>query len=101
MSPASLSIKRPFFISCLVILMIVLGLMSLKSLPIDLFPDVSFPTVMIETTYAGAGPAEVETEISKKIEDELTSISGIHKISSTNREGYSLVTAEFELKMDI
>ena len=81
--------------------MIVLGLMSLKSLPIDLFPDVSFPTIMIETTYAGAGPSEMETEVSKVIEDELTSISGIHKISSTNREGYSQVTAEFELKQDI
>jgi len=101
MSPASLSIKRPFFISCLVILMIVLGLMSLKSLPIDLFPDVTFPTVMIETNYPGAGPAEMETEVSKVIEDELTSVSGIHKISSTNREGYSVVVAEFELKMDI
>ncbi len=101
MSPASLSIKRPFFISCLVILMVVLGLMSLKSLPIDLFPDVSFPTIMIETTYAGAGPSEMETEVSKVIEDELTSISGVHKISSTNREGYSQVSAEFELKQDI
>jgi hydrophobe/amphiphile efflux-1 (HAE1) family protein len=101
MSPASLSIKRPFFISCLVILMIVLGLMSLKGLPIDLFPDVSFPTVMIETAYPGAGPSEVETEVSKVIEDELTSISGIHKISSTSREGFSVVTAEFDLKMDI
>ncbi len=81
--------------------MLVLGVMSLKSLPIDLFPDVSFPTVLIETTYAGAGPSEIETEVSKVIEDELTSISGIHKISSTNREGYSQVTAEFDLKMDI
>lgn len=101
MSPASLSIKRPFFISCLVILMIVLGLMSLKSLPIDLFPDVTFPTVMIETAYPGAGPAEIETEVSKVIEDELTSISGIKKVSSTNREGFSVVAAEFDIKMDI
>ena len=81
--------------------MIVLGLISLKRLPVDLFPDVSFPTVMIETAYPGAGPGEIETEVSKVIEDELTSISGISKVSSTNREGFSVVAAEFDLKMDI
>lgn len=101
MSPALLSIKRPFFISCLVILMIVLGLISMSRLPVDLFPDVSFPTVMIETVYPGAGPAEVETEVSKVIEDELTSISGVKKVASTSREGFSVVSAEFDLKMDI
>jgi len=87
MSPAKLAISRPFFISCVVILMIVMGLMSLKSLPVDLYPDVSFPTIMIETPYPGAGPSEVELEVSKVIEDELTSISGVKKVSSTSREG--------------
>jgi len=100
MSLAGLSIRRPFFISCVVILMLVLGAISLKSLPVDLFPDVTFPTVLIETPYPGAGPAEIESEVSKVLEDELSSISGIKKISSTSREGFSVVIAEFELKVD-
>ena len=101
MSPALLSIKRPFFITCLVILMLVLGYRSLVKMPVDLFPDVTFPTVVIETQYPGSGPSEIETEISKIIEDELSSISGIKKISSTSREGFSIITAEFNLSVDL
>lgn len=73
----------------------------MSRLPVDLFPDVSFPTVMIDTAYPGAGPAEVESEVSKVIEDELISISGVKKVTSTSREGFSVVSAEFDLKMDI
>ncbi len=101
MSPALLSIQRPFFITCLVILMIVLGYGSLKKMPVDLFPDVTFPTIVIETMYPGSGPAEIESEVSKVIEDELSSISGIKKISSTSREGISVITAEFQLSVDL
>ena len=101
MSPASLSIKRPFFITCVVILMLVLGYSALKKMPVDLFPDVSFPTLVIETGYPGAGASEIETEVSKIIEDELSSISGVKKISSINREGFSTITIEFQLSTDI
>jgi HAE1 family hydrophobic/amphiphilic exporter-1 len=101
MTPADLAIKRPIFISCIVLLMMVLGFLSLKRLPIDLFPDVNFPTVMVHTLYPGSGPEEIETEISKVIEDEVSSISGINKISSTNKEGISVVIAEFNLNVDI
>lgn len=101
MSPALLSIKRPFFITCIVILMLVLGYGALKKMPVDLFPDVTFPTVVIETQYPGSGPAEIETEISKVIEDELSSVAGIKKISSTSREGFSIITAEFNLNVDL
>lgn len=101
MSPAELSIKRPIFISCLVILMLVLGFLSMRSLPLDLFPDITIPTVVVATPYPGAGPEEVETEVSKIIEEELSSISGLNKVSSENREGYSVVIAEFRQDVDI
>jgi hydrophobic/amphiphilic exporter-1 (mainly G- bacteria), HAE1 family len=100
-TPAELSVKRPIFISCLVILVLVLGYISLRSLPLDLFPDITIPTVVIATPYAGSGPEEIETEVSKIIEDEISSISGIEKISSQNREGFSLVIAEFRQDVDI
>ena len=73
MNLASLSIKRPVFITCLVMMMLALGWLSFKKLPVDMFPDVNFPFVMVITPYPGAGPAEVETLISKVFENELSS----------------------------
>lgn len=101
MSPALLSVRRPIFVAAIVILLLSLGLISLKKLPIDLFPDVEFPTVLVMTTYSGAGPQEVETEISRVLEDQLATIAGVKKVASQNREGMSIVTAEFDLKSDL
>ncbi len=78
-----------------------LGLLALKRLPIDLFPDVNFPTIMVVTTYPGAGPQEVETGISRILEDEVSSIAGVKKVSSQNKEGFSLVMVEFDLKSNL
>lgn len=71
MNLAELSIKRPIFISCIVFLMLAVGLLSLKKLGVDLFPDVTFPVVFVFTPYPGAGPAEIETLVSKPLEDEI------------------------------
>ena len=101
MSPASLSVRRPILISSIVILLLALGWISLKKLPIDLYPDVTFPTVMVQTIYPGAGPQEVESGISEILEDEVSSISGVKKVSSQNMEGVSLVMVEFDLKQNL
>ncbi len=98
---SSFSVRYPVFIASIVVLLLALGAIALKALPIDLFPDVNFPTVLVVTTYSGAGPQEVETQISKILEDELSSISGLRKVSSQNREGISTVTAEFDLKSNL
>lgn len=96
-----LSIKRPVFITCLFSLVIIAGYISLKSLSVDLFPDVTFPVVSVNTVYAGAGPSEIETLVTKPIEDELASVSGIKTLSSISQEGVSIVIVEFSLSMDI
>jgi HAE1 family hydrophobic/amphiphilic exporter-1 len=101
MNLASISIKRPVFVSCIVVLMLVLGWMSLKKMPVDLFPDVAFPIVMVSTGYPGAGPVEVETLVSKPLEDEMSTLPGIKTLSSVNKEGISTVIAEFTLETDI
>ncbi|WP_413577720.1 efflux RND transporter permease subunit [Bdellovibrio sp. HCB290] len=101
MSPALLSVRQPVFILSIVILMLTLGAISLKKLPIDLYPDVTFPTVVVQTTYAGAGPQEIETEVSKILEDELATISGVQKVSSQNMESVSVVMVEFNLKTNL
>lgn len=96
-----LSIKRPVFITCLFFLIIIAGLLSLKSLPVDLFPDVTFPVITVQTPYSGAGPSEIETLVTKPLEDELASISGIKALRSISQEGVSIVIVEFDLSVDI
>jgi len=96
-----LSIKRPVFITCLFVLIMIAGFISLKSLSVDLFPNVTFPIVAVNTSYPGAGPSEIETLVTKPIEDELASVSGIKTLSSISQEGVSIVIVEFSLAIDI
>lgn len=101
MDLSELSIKRPVFLTCLVILSLVVGLGAMSRMGVDLFPDVTFPVVTVSTPYPGAGPAEVETLVSKPLEDELSTLAGIKRLSSVNREGLSTVIAEFTLETDV
>lgn len=96
-----LAIRRPVFITCLFSLIIIAGYISLKSLSVDLFPNVTFPIVQVSTPYPGAGPKEIETLVTKPIEDEVASVSGIKSLSSISKEGVSIVVVEFNLNVDI
>ena len=98
---AKLSINRPIFITCIVLITMITGFISMKSLPVDLFPDVTFPVVTVTTPYPGAGPREVETLISKIYEEEFATISGVKTIRSQNQEGVSIVITEFTFSTDI
>lgn len=101
MNLADLSIRRPIFITCIVIVMLALGLQSLSKLGVDLFPEVTFPVVTVTTAYPGAGPKEIETLVTKPLEDELSSLAGIKRLTSVNKEGVSRVIAEFTLETDV
>ena len=81
--------------------MLSVGWISLNRIGVDLFPEVNIPVITVTTTYRGAGPEEIETLISKRIEEELASISGLKRISSDNLEGVSQVVCEFFLGQDI
>ena len=83
------------------IALFILGLVSLSRLALDLFPDVSMPTVGIFTIYPGVGPYEVESGVTKPIEEALQSVNGISETSSTSSEGISLVIANFEWSKDM
>ncbi|WP_188396956.1 efflux RND transporter permease subunit [Sporomusa sp. GT1] len=93
----NLFIKRPVFTTMLVMLLVVFGLNSYPSLGIDLYPDVEFPIVLVSVTYTGASPEEMESLITKPVEDAVSSVSGIKTLSSVSREGVSQTTIEFEL----
>ena len=101
MSLAQISIKRPVFITAIVTLMLAMGLLSIKKLGVDLFPNVTFPVVFVSVPYPGAGPAEIETQISKVIEDDLSTLSGLKRLSSNSVEGVGVVIAEFTLETDV
>ncbi len=101
MNLSSLAIKRPVFISCVLLLVMVLGAAAFIKLPVDLFPDVTLPVVTVTTPYPGAGPKEIETLVSKPLEEEIGTISGVKTIRSTNLEGTSVVIAEFTLETDV
>lgn len=92
----SVSIKRPFFILMIICALGVLGYQSLKRMPVALFPKVDIPYITIMTIYPGAGPEEVETKISKIIEDEVSSISNVKSVKSYSYENASIILMEFK-----
>lgn len=98
---SDLSIRRPVFATMAITALVVLGFIALRFLPMEMFPDVSFPVVVTTTAYPGAGPEEVETLVSRPIEDAVSTIGGLKRIFSTSREGVSLVIAEFYIGTDI
>jgi hydrophobic/amphiphilic exporter-1 (mainly G- bacteria), HAE1 family len=101
MNLSELAIRRPVFITCLVILLLTVGLISLKKLPVDLFPNVNFSVISITTSYPGTSPEEVETSVSKVLENELNNIPGIKTLRSDSSEGRSQVVIEFTSETDI
>lgn len=101
MNIAALSIKRPVFITSIVLVMLSVGLMSLKKLGVDLFPDVTFPVLTIQTIYPGASPYDIESLVSKPLEDEMGSLPNLKQITSANLESVSVVVIEFNYGTDI
>lgn len=101
MSIASLSIKRPIFITSIVLLLMSLGLLAYNRLGVDLYPDVTEPGLIIIASYPGAAPEEIETLVTKPIEDEMSSLSGLKRLTSTSYEGSSFIIAEFSMKSDV
>ncbi|MBP2627096.1 MAG: acriflavin resistance protein [Firmicutes bacterium] len=89
-------IKRPVFTTMLVMLLVVFGMGAYPTLGIDLNPDVEFPIVTATITYTGASPEEMESLITKPVEDAVSSVSGIKSLSSVSRAGVSQITLEFE-----
>ncbi len=80
---------------------VVIGLFALTQLGIDIFPEIDFPYVTIITVYPGAGPEEVETLITKPLEDAVSAISGLKDMVSISQEGMSLVFLEFDLGRNV
>ena len=101
MSLYEICIKRPVFATMLIMSLVVMGLASYRDLGLALFPKVDLPTVTITTRLDGASPEEIESQITKPIEEAVNTISGIDELRSTTIEGQSQVFATFILEKDI
>jgi hydrophobe/amphiphile efflux-1 (HAE1) family protein len=101
MTLSSIAIKRPVFTVMITVAMLVLGLVGFRRLGSDLFPDVSFPGVTVVVPYPGASPAEVESLVSKPIEDSVIGINGIDRVRSFSREGSAMIFVLFNLGVDV
>ncbi len=98
---SNLSINRPVTITMFLLVFVVFGGLAYFGLTLNLMPDVSIPYVSIQTVYPGAGPVEVESQISKKIEDAVATISNIDNIESYSMENISYVIIKFDLGKDV
>ncbi|MBI5888259.1 MAG: efflux RND transporter permease subunit [Deltaproteobacteria bacterium] len=101
MSLYEICIKRPVFTVMLIMSLVVLGLASLRDLGVDLFPKVDIPTITITTRLEGASPEEIESQITKRIEEAVNTISGIDELRSTTIEGQSQIFATFLLEKNV
>ncbi|MBS3767842.1 MAG: efflux RND transporter permease subunit [Candidatus Cloacimonetes bacterium] len=98
---SKISIKRPVMITMLVLVFIVFGIIAYSALPLNLMPVIDMPFVTVQTIYPGAGPKEVEVQITKKIEDEISTISQIDFVESYSMDNVSFVMIRFELGKDV
>jgi HAE1 family hydrophobic/amphiphilic exporter-1 len=96
MNLTDVSIKRPLAISMVFLAIIIFGFISVTNLPVDLFPNVTFPMMIVLTTYPGAGPEEIETQITEPFEKTLGTVNNIKKVTSTTSENISNIFLEFE-----
>ncbi len=98
---SDLSIKQPVFATMMMLALVTLGIFSYRELSIDLFPNVDFPVVTVQTIYPGVAPETVETEVTKRVEEAVNPIEGVKTITSITTEGMSMVVIEFELEIDV
>jgi len=101
MSPVKLAIKRPVLVMVMFMIVMLLGFFSLPKLKVDLTPKVNIPVVTVTTVYPGAGPDQVQTLVTKPIEDAISTTNNLKNIRSASIEGVSIVIAEFNMGISV
>src|SRR5512135_790243 len=101
MTITELSIKRPTLIVVIFAVLAVLGIFSYEQLKYELLPKMNIPWVTIITAYPGASPQEVETSVTKQLEDAVSGIDKVNTVYGTSQEGVSIVSMEFKMTADV
>jgi len=95
------AIERPITTLMIFMSLVIFGLMSFNKMNTVLFPKVDFPIVTVQTAYYGADPETIESKVTEKIEEAVSSVAGLDKLSSVSSENISVVTLIFDIEVDI
>src|SRR5688500_9266826 len=98
---SDVSIKRPVFATMMMVALVVLGIVSFNRLAIDEYPDITYPIVIVQSSYPGASPEVMERDVSRPIEEALNTVMGLKELTSTSLNGSSIVCAQFHLEADV
>ena len=98
---SKLSVRKPYTVLVAVVLVIVLGILSFSNMSTDLMPDMEFPCAIVMTTYPGASPEEIETAVTKPVEQAMASITNMKQVSSVSNSNMSVVILEFNENTDM
>lgn len=101
MSLYASAVKRPIMTTLCFVAVVIIGIFSLYTLPIDLYPDIETNTLMVMTTYQGASAQDIEQNVTRPLENVLNSVENLKHITSKSRENISVITLEFEYGNDI
>ncbi len=101
MSIPRLAIERPVTMFMFSFVIVLLGTISLSKLPVDLMPDISYPSITVRTVYAGVGPLEMEELVTRPIEQAVSAVAGLDQVNSTSSEGSSMVRLNFTWGTDL
>lgn len=93
------SINNPVFAAMIMLALMVIGLLATFRMKVEEFPNIEFPFVVINTVYSGASPEVIETDITKKIEDQVNTIAGVKEVTSVTQQGLSQVIVQFDLNI--
>lgn len=96
-----IAIKQPVFMTMILLAGVVMGTVSYFRIPVDLFPDITFPVIVVNTPYPGANPEEVEDTITSVLEEEFSALSGLDSITSSTFEGLSNIVLQFTFETDV
>ena len=101
MKLSSYSVKHPIGVTMITLIVVIFGFVSLYKLPVDLMPDMTFPMISVSATYENASPTEIETLITRPIEQAIAAVSGVEEIQSSSSEGKSAVRISFAWGTDL
>lgn len=90
------AVRKPISTIILFVGLMVFGLFSMRNLAIDLYPEMDIPTISVFTTYTGASAADIETNITRLLEDQLNTVDNLKKLTSKSYDNFSLITVEFD-----
>ena len=101
MALTNISVKRPIATTMVFLIVIVLGVISFRYLPVDLLPPIEYPQLTVATEYPNVGPEEIEKIITQRVENAVAGVPGVEKVRSSSEEGDSRVTLEFAQGTDL